>query len=532
MTTVKRRLRWQRGAIAVLLALTAAACGSTVQQTGSRGAAGGSQQGGGEGGLDAGSVPGGATSGDQSAGGIASGTATGGGSSATARRSGSTNSASASAGSGIAGTGAAGNGPGVDAKTVNVGIAYAVNSSAANAAIGANGVTQGDTKAEEQALIDDINAHGGFAGRKVVPVWHEYDAKSTASADAQEQAACDDYTQDHETFAVMDSARDPLLACLDKRGGLVVDSPLSASDGARFTRFPYYVEVASMNLDRSAAALAPALGTQGWSAGWDASLGQPRSQKAKVGIVAYDYPTFAHAVDQVLVPGLAKVGLAPDAADVRRVTWLQSNSDAGAVAAAISSAVLKFRQDGVDHVIVFDERGLLTLLFLKTAQSQHYFPRYGWTSQNGPQTFLDAGDVQPQQLVGSMGIGWLPQLDITPSQNLDNGPYSNDARRRCVALYRSKGISFPDTNAEAGGLDICTQFWFFQAVGNALGTGPINRGRFMAAVERLGSSFQGAGSLGLRFGPGQHDGIAVYRHYAYDAGCSCMQYKSGNIPAP
>src|SRR5205085_2589904 len=109
----------------------------------------------------------------------------------------------------------------------------------------------------------------------------------------------------------------------------------------------------------------------------------------------------------------------------------------------------KFRQDGVTHVILRDERGLLTLLFLNNAQSQHYFPRYGFTTQNGPQTLADPGDIPKQQLRGSMGIGWSPQLDITPAQNTDEGPYSNAARRRCIALYKAHGITFADTNAEA-----------------------------------------------------------------------------------
>lgn len=521
--------RRRSSAVLALVALTAAACGSTVQQTARRGA-GGVEASGAEAGLGGGGPGDTAASGDQSSSATGSG-ATGAGATNAARTGGSRTPSDAS-GNPLAVNPATGNGPGVDAKNINIGIAYVVNSAAANAAVGANGITQGDLKGEEQVLIDDINAHGGLAGRKFVPVWHQYDNTSADSADVQEQSACDDYTQDHKTFAVLDSGRDTFRTCIEKRGGLEVDSPLSISDAATFSQYPHYVEVSSMNLDRSAAALGPALGTEGWAGGWDSGLGQPGPAKAKVGIVTYDFPTFSHAVDQVLIPGLAKVGLAPDPADVRKVLWLQSNADVGSVAAGISSAVLKFRQDGVDHVIVFDERGVLTLLFLNNAQSQHYFPRYGWTSSNGPQTLVDAGDVQPQQLLGSMGIGWLPQLDITPSRNPDNGPYSNDARRRCVALYKAHGVTFPDTNAEAGALDLCTQFWFLQLVANTLTGGPITRDRFMATVNNVGSAFQGAGVLGLKFNATKHDGVSVYRYYVYDTGCGCMLYKSGNIDAP
>ena len=41
------------------------------------------------------------------------------------------------------------------ATTINVGIIYATNTGAANAAIGAAGISQGDEKANYEVLIDD-----------------------------------------------------------------------------------------------------------------------------------------------------------------------------------------------------------------------------------------------------------------------------------------------------------------------------------------------------------------------------------------
>jgi hypothetical protein len=218
--------------------------------------------------------------------------------------------------------------------------------------------------------------------------------------------------------------------------------------------------------------------------------------------------------------------VAPD--DVRAVTWLQSNADAGSVAAGISSAVLRFRQDGVTHVLIVDERGLLTLLFAEQAQSQRFYPRYGFNSQNGPQALKEGAAFPSQQMVGSRGMGWAPGVDMPAAQDTPTGPYSNDARRRCNALYKTKGVTFPDHNAEAASLDICTSFWFFRDVMNSV-RGTITRDTFMDAVNRLGSTFEGAGTFGLFFGPRQHDGVAVIRHFAYVAACDCMQYTSGFI---
>ena len=112
------------------------------------------------------------------------------------------------------------------------------------------------------------------------------------------------------------------------------------------------------------------------------------------------------------------------------------------------------------------------------ADSQRYRPRYGVNSQNGVQALIDSGGYPKTQLPGTVGIGWLPGIDITPAENPDNGPYSNDARRRCIALYKAHGITFSDPNAEAGALGICSSFWFFRDVGNKV-VGPLNRDSFM-----------------------------------------------------
>src|SRR5207249_10346778 len=56
--------------------------------------------------------------------------------------------------------------PGVTGTTIYVGVIYTENGKAANEAIGAAGITQGDEQANVRVLVDDINAHGGVAGRK------------------------------------------------------------------------------------------------------------------------------------------------------------------------------------------------------------------------------------------------------------------------------------------------------------------------------------------------------------------------------
>ena len=422
-------------------------------------------------------------------------------------------------------------GPGVTADKIFVGLSYAVNSSAANTAIGAAGITQGDTKREHEIVIEDINSHGGVAGRKIEPVWYEQDGASTASYDVIDQQMCETWTKDSQVFAAMRAGTENLLQCLRSRGVVLISDDLSSSDAARFRKYPEYIEVAMMNLDRAASLEVAALKTQGYFGGWNAVAGAPATTKPKVGIITYDGPSWDHAVDETLVPALGSAGYAPAAEDIIRVREENSTSDAGATAAAVSNAVLKLRSDNVTHVLVFDERGLITLFFTRNADSQGYRPRYGFTTRNGVQALVDSAALPTNQLIGSKGIGWLPSIDIPASVNTRNGPYSNDVRRKCLALLESKGITFSDVNAETIGMGICSSWWFFRDAVNAAG-GIMNRAAFMEGVHKLGTSYLNAGNFANRFSPTQHDGVAAYRQLGFDEGCRCMKYTSGNLAVP
>ncbi len=232
-----------------------------------------------------------------------------------------------------------------------------------------------------------------------------------------------------------------------------------------------------------------------------------------------------------MVPALRDLGITVAAEDIRRVAPNERVSDTGPQAAAVSSAVLKLRSDGVTHVIVFDERGLLTLFFMQNAEAQGYRPRYGLNSQNGPQALMDGSGLPKRQLVGSKGIGWIPSLDLQAAQNPRTGPYSNDARRRCYDLLTSKGQSFSDANAESLAMAICTELWLMRDAIKASGN-VLNRAGFMDGVAKLGSSFQSTGGFANRFSATQHDGGAAVRHYGFDEGCGCMKYTGGNVNVP
>jgi len=509
---------------AVAAALVAGGCGSTVQRS-AQPLAGENLQSGGE--LGAVSGQGGAdglSSADGGAGG-ALGTASGGRGSASARA------GSASGSGGGSGSGSSAVGPGVTDKEIFIGAGYAVNSAAANAALGAGGIDQGDDKKNTQIVIDDINAHGGVAGRKLTPVWYQLDATSPQTTDQQYQAVCETLTKDNKVFAVGGGGEsDTMLNCMNNAKVVAINDDLTVSDAARLKRYPYYWELTSLNLDRMAVAEVAGVNAQGYFSGsWNTTTGTPAPVKAKVGVLTFDMPSFNHAVDQVLVPALAKLGYRPDAADIVRAPAPQSQADVGNAGAAVSSAVLKFRGDGVTHVFILEDSAILSLLFANNADSQGYHPRYAANTQTGQQALVDSGAYPRGQLAGTVGIGWLPGLDITPAENTDNGPYSNDTRRRCVQLYKEHGVTYESANAEAVALGTCNTFWFFRDVMKHVTV--LNRDGFRAAAERMGTSFETASTLVTRFDSNHHDGVAAVRYWAYKAECGCMRYTSGDIAA-
>jgi hypothetical protein len=189
--------------------------------------------------------------------------------------------------------------------------------------------------------------------------------------------------------------------------------------------------------------------------------------------------------------------------------------------------VLKFHSSGVTHVLVFEEDGVLSLLFGNNADSQGYRPRHGVNSQNGTQALVDSGAYPRGQLPGTVGIGWFPGIDITPAENTNGGPYSNDTRRRCIALYHAAGVDYEEANAAAIALGTCTQFWWLREVMSKVTV--FNRDGVLAAAHRSGPFESASGQFVLRIDADHHDGVGAVRHLAYKPECGCMRYTSGNI---
>jgi hypothetical protein len=508
----------RRRGLGVLLAcaLATAACGSTVQTSGEAGGAGTVRQGAsatalGSEGLGGANVPGGSAVGGISGGGssgvsaaVSSSGTTAPGGGTTPGTPGAAGSAPVSARRGVA------SGPGVTATTISLGIPYCNDCAQASAALGFGSDDPGDVRRYYSAALDDVNARGGVLGRKLVPIFHEVSVKD--DFDTSMQAACETFTKDHKVAAIY-SRGDIIFECAKKAGIIAVGS---GATGAVFQRYPNVFSPSGIRLERLGAVTVQAMVKQGWQ------KPEPTWPTGKIGIVTWDTNDYHYAIEKGWLPALHAAGLKET--EVRYVTPAQSQSVADA-SAAISAAVLSFRQKGIDHVFLADgpagiiASGGITTLFASNAESQHYYPRYGFNPNNTPEQA--STELPADQMAGMLAIAAQDGAKAN-----DEGIALNSQRERCFQLMRKKGLSATEGKMTSlYALIACETAWFSEAVLKRATSG-TTLPNVIAAAESLGTAYRSPATFGTKIGAGRHDGLHFVRNGRFDGGCTCLKYTS------
>jgi hypothetical protein len=394
-------------------------------------------------------------------------------------------------------------GPGGALKPIEIGTYYLNGGNAALAAAGFAGLVIPDSKPVFDAFIKKINDEGGLAGRRVVPVYYEYN--TGADPHTQDAAACATFTEDHHVFLVVggiNSGAGELLPCLAKH-----DVPLlSAATGgdarffARYHRYAY--EQGQLNFTAGLRLLVSNLKARGYLAG-----------VKKVGLVQFPGQVYDDAVTDGLVPALRQVGLKLD----DRITT-GSATDNASIASDSAGAVLKFNTENIDLVLFMSPGGAPETYFMAAAQQQGYKPKYGIWSADSP--YVLATTAPKAQLSGTIGVGWLPGLDVATAQDPTAG---TPAGKACLAMGKKMGL-------DESGLGNPLVRASCDVFNNLLGAiaGKVERTTSTSALEAgfdaLGGSIPSASTFGTRWLTGHHDAVAGYRDLAYDDGCSCFTY--------
>ncbi len=408
----------------------------------------------------------------------------------------------------VSGGGAVHLGTGVTDKTIKIGFNHSAPLGPAFALVGFGGTPEGENTERIiiDALVKHMNAHGGLAGRKIVPIYYEYDATDSDSWDVVAEQACQKFINDEKVFAVVAGhvgGTDALAACMAKGKTPLVQQNQWPYDGKYFKDYANYLyQPSRMRPERWVPAYIAGLKDAGYfNAGY------------KLGLMRFDEPVFDR-IATLIKSELKKRGLVLTSEAV--IGTPHSVSAFGQMSTEISSATLRFRQDGVTHVIFDEWAGQMPFFGLTIADQQDFRPRYGFTSVNLTNT--QALQHEPSQLNGSVVVSWLPGQDVGKADD----PRRGGAHARCAKIFTDAGIA---PNRLYNGTFCDSLFFLDQALSTTNNITPTGLG---AASAKLGTSYDSPYTWDTKLELGRPDGGSAVRLGKYVEACTCYRYISGD----
>lgn len=407
--------------------------------------------------------------------------------------------------------------PGVTADAIYIGAAFQQDQGTANAGIfGAGNLNNGDTRNYFNAVVAEINAAGGVAGRKIIPVFAEVKATSTQTIDDQYSAACEKWIRDsrYGVFAIAESGRGVVRECA-RKAGIATFGEESGSLPSTFQQYPNYVEISGINSVRQGHVTVDGLASEGYfTAG------------AKIGLITWDDSFHHSAVNDGYIPALRKHGFFL-ATEPRYARVPESAGDISRASSDISAAVLAFNARDIKRVLLVDGQagvcapGCLSTIFMREAQGQQYNPYYGMNSDNEPVAGYEGKLYPASQLRGAVAVIWRAQEDAA-YEGINGG---NPARNRCIALMKKHGYTFSsdNPNARAAAIAACGSLFFMQAAVARM-PGPLSVANFMAGVNSLGYGYNDPYTFGTYFSHARHDGLAAVRRARFDSAKPGFRY--------
>lgn len=425
--------------------------------------------------------------------------------------------ATGSGGNGGAGLGGGGGstssalGPGITPSKIYVGIPYQDSGSANSAAFGVP--LDVDARKPYNAVIEEVNRAGGILGREVVPLYYKFDAASSEPIDQQSQDACAYWTQDNEIFFLLGAdATGILQECAKKAQAsqIYVGPGFLPED---YQTYPNYIDIDGLNLLRAGDVTVTGLDDEGYF-----------GKAPKIGVVTWDDSDHHAMLERGYLPALKahgqRLGTEPAYASPP-----QTANDLAATSADINNAVLRFQTDGITHVLILDgpsglcAGGCLTTLFLQRAEKQQYRPRYGFNGNNGIQGLRDSGLVPDEQLKRSINVEWSDD-----DETADEGWHLNKTREQCYALMRKHDVPMENVNQKGFARFACEQLGMMVEGAGRLGKAVLNAPNFTAAVNTIGWDFQSASAYAVHFSAAQHDGISAARNQKFVESCNCYKW--------
>ena len=273
-------------------------------------------------------------------------------------------------------------GQGVTTSTIKIGIS--VVDFAAIAKAGGSLMDQGNEQDAYNALIANVNAHGGIGGRKIVPFYAMVNPIGTAPA----ATACTTLTEDNNVFIALEPL-DP--ECYTTTHKTVVIDPLLPGPAPAGSAVAFSVTPPADAFD---AQMISAMAKSGVFKG------------KRVGVVgtSIDNAELQSAVLPALKRNhIAVVQTAIDSAPI---------ADGVASAQQVGSIALKFKGAGVNLVVAVGQAGSIWPNGLQANQST-YAPQLVATSQSDLAGYVSRKDRDPVYLKGLVTATPTPSFDAT-----------------------------------------------------------------------------------------------------------------------
>ena len=410
------------------------------------------------------------------------------------------------------------NGPGVTATTVRIGFVYQTNSQAANQAFGFNVANTGNQQAEEQALVDYVNKHGGLGGRQIQPVYAAFDVAKAESDPNVNVEICHTLTEDYHVFAVVAGGGPPDAdACYAQHGTINFDAGYSPPD-LSFLRStsPYIWADESPALDRSMRWEVAGLASRGYFSGL-----APKT----LGVIVAQDAVNSRVYQDVTLPALQAAGVS------QPFEYPVPYDTVSNLANSMKQAVVQFQARGITNVIFqgggSGGGGSFAILFMVDAESQHYNPRYGLSSGDAPVAL--AANIPQDQFKNALAVGELAVLD-TDDQHYLPWPSTPD-EKTCASLEAAAGNTFTSREGALAALTYCENVFELQQGAQGLTT--LNAQLWADHVMQLGAGVFNDTMYRPYVGPDHWDAAGGYRLLHAVLNCegsnACFEYDNGNV---
>ncbi len=419
------------------------------------------------------------------------------------------------------------NGPGISSTTIKIGVSYADDTEEANRAVGAtSGASQINTRRAWEAMIDYINAHGGAADRKLEIVFHRLSVTSTEPYDQQDQEVCNHWTQDDPVFVADGGFKtENGIACFHKNGLVTITTNgLRFKSGAFFERYPTYLEFDGVDNDSIDIMYADNMKKMGFF-----------DKGYKLGILSWSDPEYANPTKNTLVPRLRQLGI--KVSDVTYITTPDSGGEAAGPIAQIGNTAVRYKSDGITHVMFQDLGANLAFFFMQAAERQQYAPRYGLHSGSGGTALANLlkgtsnESSARNQLEDAVAVGFSPTIDANAKDVPSWG--KNAARQKvCYRQMREGGVEMKDSNARALAEGVCDAAWTIQATLDAISGEVINQETWYEGLARIEAMDLQLTGSGFKITQSKRDGLEFAARMKFFDDCVCFKYVSGPFQIP